>query len=78
MNVLVKLAVIGASLAAGTAARKGLERLWRGSTGTEPPKSAQDLQHPLPGVLVFSFATVASAAIIRVLTQRAAAKTTKR
>lgn len=72
MNFLIKLMSIGASVAAGAAARKALEAGWRKGTGHEPPKEAGDLENPLPGVLVFALATAVTGAIIQVLTQRIA------
>ncbi|PYI65233.1 hypothetical protein CVV68_19180 [Arthrobacter livingstonensis] len=74
MKVLIKLISIGASLAAGTLARKGLEAAWRKGTGNEPPKEATNLDNPLPGVLVFALVTAVTAAAIQVLTQRATKK----
>ncbi|MGA7203275.1 MAG: DUF4235 domain-containing protein [Specibacter sp.] len=70
MQILIKLLSIGASLAAGVAARKALEAAWRKGTGNEPPKEATDLRNPLPGVLVFALATAVSGAVIQVVTQR--------
>jgi hypothetical protein len=74
MRVPVKLLSIGASVAAGALARKGLDAAWRKGTGGEPPKDAADLEHPLPGVLVCALVTAVTAAVIQVLTKRAASK----
>ncbi len=68
--MLIKIVSVGASLAAGAAARKALDAAWRKGTGNEPPKEATDLGNPLPGVLVFALVTAASGAVIQVLTQR--------
>lgn len=76
MNVLIRLASIGVSVAAGASARKALEAGWRKGTGHEPPKDAGDLKNRLPGVLVFALATAVTGAIIQVLTQRLARKVT--
>ncbi|WP_104092100.1 DUF4235 domain-containing protein [Arthrobacter sp. GMC3] len=70
MKILIKLLSIGASLAAGAAARKALEAAWRKGTGNEPPKEATDLRNPLPGVLAFALTTAISGAAIQVITQR--------
>ncbi|MFC8302728.1 DUF4235 domain-containing protein [Specibacter sp. NPDC057265] len=74
MNILIKLLSAGASVAAGAAARKALSVGWRKGTGHEPPKKADDLSNPLPGVLVFALATAATGAVIQVLTTRLARK----
>ena len=76
MKVLIKLVSIGASLAAGALARKGLDAAWRKGTGNKPPKEATNLDNPLPGVLVFALVTAVTAAVIQVLTQRATKKAT--
>lgn len=74
MKILIKLLSLGASVAAGAAARKALEVGWRKSTGQEPPKKADDLRNPLPGVLVFALVTAVTGAVIQVVTQRFARK----
>lgn len=76
MNILIKLLSVGASVAAGAAARKALEAGWRKGTGHEPPKKADDLQNSLSGVLVFVLATAITGAVIQVVTQRVARKAT--
>lgn len=76
MKVLVRLVSIGASVAAGALARKGLDAAWRKGTGSEPPKDAADLDNPLPGVLVFALVTAVTAAVIQVLTKRVARRAT--
>lgn len=76
MKFVIKLLGIGASLAAGAAARKALEMGWRKGTGNAAPKEATDLRNPLPGVLVFALVTAVSGALIRVLTQRLGQKAT--
>lgn len=75
MQILIKLLSLGASLGTGALARKGLDTVWRKSTGHEPPRETQNLNNPLPGVLVFAVATALTGAVIQVLTQRAAKKT---
>lgn len=74
MNFLIKLMSLGVSLAAGAAARKALAVGWKKGTGHEPPKEADDLENPLPGVLVFALVTAATGAVIQVVTQRLAQK----
>ncbi|WP_218712509.1 DUF4235 domain-containing protein [Arthrobacter sp. BF1] len=76
MKIIIKILSLGASLAAGAAARKALAAGWRKGTGHEPPKEADDLGNPLPGVLVFALATAATGAVIHVITQRLARKAT--
>ncbi|AIX99925.1 hypothetical protein ART_0327 [Arthrobacter sp. PAMC 25486] len=74
MKILIKLLSLGASVAAGAAARKALEVGWRKGAGHEPPKKADDLRNPLPGVLVFALVTAVTGAVIQVVTQRLARK----
>lgn len=69
---MIKLISLIVSIAAGAAARKTLDVVWRKSTGHEPPKNAGDLNDSLPGVLVFSLVTAATGAVINVLTKRIA------
>lgn len=76
MNILIKLLSLGASLGAGVLARKVLDAAWRKGTGNAPPKEAGNLNNSLPGVLVFALVTALTAAVIQVLTQRAAKKAT--
>lgn len=76
MKILVKILSLGASLAAAAEARKALAAGWRKGTGNEPPKEADDLKNPLPGVLVFALVTAATGSVIQVITQRLARKAT--
>lgn len=76
MKILIKILSLGASLAAGAAARKALAAGWQKGTGHAPPKEADDLGNPLPGVLIFALVTAATGAIIQVATQRLARKAT--
>ncbi len=78
MKILIKILSIGASLAAGAMARKALTAGWRKGTGRKPPKEADDLNNPLPGVMIFALVTAATGALIQVLTQRMAKKATLR
>lgn len=74
MKILIKIMTMGVSFAAGAAARKALAVGWRKGTGHEPPKKADELQAPLPGVLVFSLVTAMTAAVIHVVSERLAGK----
>lgn len=74
MKILIKLLTLVVSFAAGAAARKALAAGWRKGTGHEPPKKADDLHAPLPGVLVFSLVTAMTGAVIHVVSGRLAHK----
>lgn len=68
MKILLKFLILGASLAAGTAARKASAAGWRKGTENEPPKDADDLNNPLAEVLVFALVKAATGSLIQVIT----------
>lgn len=74
MNVLIKLLGLVVGMVAGVAANKALEAIWSKSTGKPAPKDATNLEHSLPGVLMFAFSGGAIGAVIHVLTQRTTKK----
>ncbi|MFI5086177.1 MAG: DUF4235 domain-containing protein [Actinomycetales bacterium] len=74
MNLLFKLLGTGASLGAGFAATKLVDALWKKTTGTNPPKDSDNLEHSLRSALVFALVSGVVSSTIKVLTDRGTQK----
>lgn len=72
MNLIFKLLATGISLGAGFAANKIVDTVWTKTTGNEPPKDGENLEHSFRSALIFAVVSATVAAVIQTVTGRGA------